>query len=827
MAETNGSGAPPVANRIVVAGELRRALASRHRNQRSSVLLLRAAPEWRGEHEFEADIEGTRLPVAIATCRTVLAVLDAMAQQREAGRYLVVLTPREPHEVGESVLARAMLPEIKPINRWDLVRDAFGARRLDETLGRSGSHWIAEALLEAQPADGWRRLVGPVLTRAIALNRLAAIRLGIDAVDDTAVDGAALLQWTADRAAVTSFLRLRDVERDGLINWLTETTGGVATVVFAMTATGKIPDAIPVGLAFGALEGQPAESQDERILVARVRAEERFFDGARLTEEQLRPFREAAESLVTRWAANGHAALAGTLCDRAEDILTELGVAETAKHSRVLEAGLDACFAMLAAALADFLAGVPDAVARAELALRRIQDHARRQDREVEATVAEATVRIVRWLAIDEAESAAPSDFAIRLIRSWAWADRALGLLARTGTSRVSGLAELYAALRERATARRDRLDAAFTSAVVRSAEQAGARTSLLAENILDQVVHPVVAKRPPVILFIDGMGAADGCELAEAFAATGLWQEAGRRPDGREAGLVLSPQATVIPQMELEDQASREDREEAGFTACWGRRASALYRDADLVPELADRVRDAILDPDTVVGIVVTDVAYLRPVLDEARRAGCPVVLIGCPDGSSPGPLVAPVFTLVPDRALLPPGWSIYDAVGHAPAWWESSSARQQDVQPFQAPSRSVPARRKRPVSAAPADAADALFGVQEVTPLNAATATASTLGAQVTASQRLASQREYVRRAPDDASVAALVDGLVRAGGQLTLAEAAALTGEPAVRMSGYLAQLGRLLNVDGYAVLQVADGGKTVKLDQRLLRQQFLGE
>jgi len=43
----------------------------------------------------------------------------------------------------------------------------------------------------------------------------------------------------------------------------------------------------------------------------------------------------------------------------------------------------------------------------------------------------------------------------------------------------------------------------------------------------------------------------------------------------------------------------------------------------------------------------------------------------------------------------------------------------------------------------------------------------------------------------------------------------------------MSGYLAQVGRLLNLDGYAVLEVSDGGKTVTLDQRLLRQQFLGE
>ena len=42
----------------------------------------------------------------------------------------------------------------------------------------------------------------------------------------------------------------------------------------------------------------------------------------------------------------------------------------------------------------------------------------------------------------------------------------------------------------------------------------------------------------------------------------------------------------------------------------------------------------------------------------------------------------------------------------------------------------------------------------------------------------------------------------------------------------MAGYLAQLGRLLNVDGYAVIGVADEGRTAELNAALLREQFLG-
>ena len=43
-----------VANRSVVEGELRRALASRRSNKRNTVLLLRAAPEWRGRRASSA-----------------------------------------------------------------------------------------------------------------------------------------------------------------------------------------------------------------------------------------------------------------------------------------------------------------------------------------------------------------------------------------------------------------------------------------------------------------------------------------------------------------------------------------------------------------------------------------------------------------------------------------------------------------------------------------------------------------------------------------------------------------------------------------------------
>jgi hypothetical protein len=207
---------------------------------------------------------------------------------------------------------------------------------------------------------------------------------------------------------------------------------------------------------------------------------------------------------------------------------------------------------------------------------------------------------------------------------------------------------------------------------------------------------------------------------------------------------------------------------------------------------------------------------------------------------------VVVPVITLFPAESLVPVGWYPYDPIGHAPAWWDAPSA--ETSEPAQPPvddraaGKAAASRRKRP--AAVPDDRDALFGVSEVAGGSAGSQSGTgaggtgrpaasgigvpygetSLGARVLASSRMAGQREFVRRGPDDASVAALIDALARAGGRLTINEAAQAVGESPVRMSRYLTQVARLLNVDGYAVLRVTEEGRTVEQNTRLLKEQF---
>ncbi len=93
--------------------------------------------------------------------------------------------------------------------------------------------------------------------------------------------------------------------------------------------------------------------------------------------------------------------------------------------------------------------------------------------------------------------------------------------------------------------------------------------------------------------------------------------------------------------------------------------------------------------------------------------------------------------------------------------------------------------------------------------------------LGQQVVASEVYKAQQAFVRRAPDKATVAAVVDALA-VEGRLSAVATAAQAGRAGRDPDGVAATLQRLLNVEGYPVLTVAGG--TVELNVDLLKLQF---
>lgn len=905
--------AVPEANLAVVTGEVRRAArrAKARRDERgknayiANVLLLRAAPTWTGDERIVVDTERA----LVVPAPTVLAVLDALSRPREPGEYLVVLTPCDGEELGESVLARVRGRRVRAIDRWDLVAEGFGVKRLDPRLYAEA--WLAEALLDAQPPEGWRN-PGPVLLYDEAMRALCGVRLG-----NGAIDAAALLTWTREDTAVARFTALRETERQGIAQWLENSIGAVAHIVFRLYAHGHVTDAMPFGLALIPLLDPVDENRTETAIRACGRAEERYFGGEGPSTAALRTFAEAVQSQVLRWQGSGRAEDATLVVERAERLLAGLDATALAAASPILDTGLDARLTGLADAISAVL---PRPAAHdlddVEDRLRKLCDHRRQSRRAGEIQAARAAVRLTRWLTTGEPEPRTVADGVRRHLRDWSWADRALALLWNPDTSRVPRVADLYARLTETVRARRAALDEAFANRLAAWTESGATGDGLLLiEDVLERVARPVAERKAPLIVVLDGMSAADGHALAEEIADTGAWTEYARRGWEREAALTVIPSITRYGRTSLLNgtlTGGGQTEESAGFAAFWRNRKTRLFHKATLAAGAGARlhadVLTAVEETSTIVGVVLNtidealdhgrggddhrwrldDIRYLSDLLVAARAAGRPVILTsdhghvldhgdtklteraeaaryrtgaaadgevlvrgprvfahprstgvepgvvvpwservryvprkaGYHGGVSAAEMVVPVIVLAPSGdARMPQGWSDLDPRQHAPDWWDRPVTA--GVPKPEAPPAEVPRKARKQTAVQD----EALFDAGPQTP--AEPEPAPTLGRMVADSELMASQRAAVRNAPPASEIAALIDGFTEAERKLSVTSAAERVGKAPARMSGYVAQTARLLNVDGYPVIGMADGGRTVELDVRLLHEQFLGD
>ena len=90
---------------------------------------------------------------------------------------------------------------------------------------------------------------------------------------------------------------------------------------------------------------------------------------------------------------------------------------------------------------------------------------------------------------------------------------------------------------------------------------------------------------------------------------------------------------------------------------------------------------------------------------------------------------------------------------------------------------------------------------------------------------SEILVSQKQRAGRAPIDEKVLQkFLEALASRGGSMTASALAHAIGTPEHRLSGLLAVMQRVLNVEGYAILDRQDASSTIVLNIPLLKKQF---
>lgn len=201
---------------------------------------------------------------------------------------------------------------------------------------------------------------------------------------------------------------------------------------------------------------------------------------------------------------------------------------------------------------------------------------------------------------------------------------------------------------------------------------------------------------------------------------------------------------------------------------------------------------------------------------------------------GASLAEVTIPVLVVVADPDDIPSGWFALAPGAGSPAWWDnrpvSEAAFTRVNEPMLSTAPVIP--RGRPGRASKAPQEDSLFDVPAVAVPTEDGAAASgeqspretSLGMRVVDGEVYAVQKSFVRKAPDKAEVAAVIDALAAASGTMPLAAVAARAGRAGRDPKLYANTLERLLNVEGYEVVRVIDDGRTLRLDIPLLREQF---
>ncbi|GDY33048.1 BREX-2 system phosphatase PglZ [Gandjariella thermophila] len=846
----------------------------------------RGVPEWAGDEVVTIDNRRTRF----VACPSVLAMLDALAETRAEDDALVVLTDRDPGELGDAVMARLYREKLYDVSKYTLLHDLLQTKQLDPRIRASDQAWLVDALVGLAQGVGLPAAHGTVLSRELAVAHVLRARLGVE--PDT-LDLVGLIGALDDAPTRTLWRSLPEDERHGLTERLVEMLGRPAEVVTRLARSRD--DLLAELLVADVLTAAPATDPV---------AAERYggFRHSRFgSYEPARADVRTAAQHAVRFALDNDSERVRHQIRRADILLAELNGVGFAQHSRVLPSG--------------FTQRLQRAAQSSDGAdLAALREHALAEQEATHVRRVEAAVRLRRWLdATPEARLAGIDDALRRHARELAWVDRELTQV-RQGSADDSVAAAL-ADVADRAGRRRDEFDRAFAR-LLPDAAHAVPDDVVGVESLLPEVVTPLVRRHRVLLVVVDGMSGAVAAEIVDSVVQDGRggWTEVVRAPDGgRDAVLAAFPTETSYcrtsllagslrsgtqadepqaftkapfwppntravlvhksgvggtagsdlgPELDEALSAERERQvvavvlnavDESLPTSRQSHDPAWTYRDVPGLPQLLERAATGrwivvltsdhghVLEhgserrPDDTGGsrwrqpespsrpgeVALSGPRVLAPggsaVLAASERLRYGRRAHGYHGGATLAEVAIPLVVLVPPGAEseraggeILDGWAV-QTMG-PPDWWTGRPTTATPLAPA-APER--PRNRRKPT---PPPAEPDLF-----TPDHG---DGRSRGDRLIASEtfQVTHRGQPRNRVPAPEVFAAVVDALIAAGGRLPVAAVLQAAGTPGRNPRGVVTALARVLNLDAYPVITLADGDRTVVLDQHLLDEQF---
>ena len=530
-------------------------------------------------------------------CESPLAMREALCEaelhdQKTSG--LIVITPLATHELAEDVSARLARARVFQPEGWEIIRQFFQAKETDSRLGRYA--WLPQALIDGASQGPYPPVANGFLNLDSAWQEVLHRFLGIDSARP---DAMALLIWSMDQSAGSRLALLSEPARVDVMNWLSDTAGVVGNV----------------GISEGRAWAHAAEQVVRTI-------------GLDLTRAQL---------------------------ERADALLNDLRVSDSAHLSNVLPSALDQRLQSFATALTVHSTNPTEqSLEQVELHANRALSHALLANQKNRMERVEMARRLSRWLMLGT-----PAGASLQTAVAWQTDQGAFVDWARfrlLGGDELPHLSHAYSAGRSAVITRRNTFAKQFAQALVEWNTQKPAtdKRVIPLESLLEQVLAPIAESNPVLLLVMDGLSTSIFRELFARISSLG-WAEMVPSNQGLPlVGVAAIPTITEVSRASLlcgRLTVGASAQEKPGFASNAALKAHSrsdappkLFHKAELADEtnLAPEVRAAIASTQQrVVGVVynavddhlsgpdqlhqkwgLEDLRLLLPLLHEARES-------------------------------------------------------------------------------------------------------------------------------------------------------------------------------------------------------------
>lgn len=609
------------------------------------------------------------MPVMVRECGSTLAIYDTMYREPET-HGLVIITDCSEEQLGSDILNYVVGHQVRRPKAWESLKNLFNATSISHDLySLNNASTVAEELLHVLPGAPTQQS-GETLTTTSIFTAVAQQCLNIE----TPSSVRDVLRWSrhADAANKVKKLARQDnaVLQGAYFSWHRAILGSRSLLINPI-ATGS-PDSIrglmPLCLATHILlqtttntgAGSAASLIDDEdklpgeVKLALAKLQHRWSASSQPELETLQLLGEDANDLICHMLhKDKHQAEAHAVLTETDTLLNEVTEVQTYQQSTLSPAAWKQQVHRCAQALAHNTPGARDLWHTcSEHILSCIDTNT--------TTPLKNALRLRCWLDGSRQEYAPTTlaDTAQRHLNTDAWVDAAAKVVHHGDTD--STISSAYAHLLQEVEATRDTHDREFAQYLIKHGATSSDLTNrgvLGVENILNDVLLPLTAKKPTLLLVLDGMSGEAAVTIAKDLQDRS-WHEL--TPGGNKQRLAA---LSVLPSLTEHSRTSLlcgaltsgdSSKEKTGFKTATGNHNGIVFhkrdfREARAGHKLSEKISRAIADTTehgTVACVLNTiddsldkgnpsgttwtidSVTYLPEVLKAARAAGRVVVI-------------------------------------------------------------------------------------------------------------------------------------------------------------------------------------------------------